>query len=700
MTQKENNEKLSLMDALFRRDRDAVAECMEHLDELSQQDKNISLSLLCCEGITEPVRQLIEAGADINNIDYRGGTPLMCSLAAEKRECAEMLLSLGADPSITLDFEDTHITAIEAALRSDYLDIAEKIADSGKDFCGKSDMAIPLAICIDKGEKKLFLKILPKAKKLDLVNKKTLLMVAMEKYEKDKDSLFFDVLIEDKRVDINFRTPLFGTALEFAVRRHLSEFARRIIAKGADIRSVGKDGVNVMHIAADNGDTQMIQFLMSKGLSVNIRDKEDKTPLMYVTEGDHREAAYFLIKNGAEINTQSRDGMTPLMLAFANKNQVLASWFLKLNAHLYLANSRGWAAFRFAALAGDTSKMDIMLKSGGVNPNKRDDAYVTPIMTAARHGTVETVKKLIESGAEIDSRDERDCTPLMYAASSSRNILNTMLLKGADINAKDKEGFTALSYAVIYEKKENVILLLQKGAKLDVVNSDGETLLHLAARGNSRESLDISRLLLEYGVERNDRDKKGNTPLMIAARNEDKQLVNLLLDNGADPNIPNEEMEYPLIAAIIAGNREIISSLFDKGADSNIMDEEGHTPLMLASVMPEQVQIVDMLVKNKAKVNAQDKEGMTALMYACRALNVDAVSYLVKYGKADLSIKDKEGHVAEEYADLRMSVIEKALRSEDIDENDQKKLKKGGIGFDLSGNDEPKKKKRFFEDRN
>lgn len=713
MENNENTEKMTLIEALDSRNRDAIRECLDRLDELSQEDKNVSLSYICSEGAVDLAQQLLSAGADINNTMYRGTTPLLCALLSKQKECAEMLFDKGADPSITIDLGPVFIgvdakdiiAPVELAIGYGFEDLAAKIIDSDKNYWGDCDLSNGLDDSITHGYKDLFAKMLPKATNLNMVanNKKTLLIIAMEMYKKTRDSFFFDILVEDKRVDINYRSPMYGTPLEYAIRNMLSVFARRLIEKGADLKATGKDGMSVMHIAADNGDTAMVQYLMTKGMSVNIRNKEDETPFMYAVAGDHKDTVSALAKAGAKINVQSRDGMTPLMLSLLHKNLAIASWLLKNKADLYPSDSRGWAALRYAAVAGNTAIIEQMLRFGDANPNKHDNDYVTPIMTAARHGTLEAVKMLIGYGAEISSGDDKERTPLIYAATASRQMLNLLLLRGADINAKDQDGWTALHYAVLYENINNVKLLIQKGAEVNVATSDGEYPLHIVTRNATRESYDIANLLMEYNAERagiNKRDKKGNTPLMLAIRNEDRPLVKSLLDNGADTEIPNAERETPLMVAVNIGNKDIISYLLDARADINARDKEGHTALMFASANPNLMNIVDILVKNGADVNARDKEGMTALMYACLLLNSDAVSYLVKYGKADLSIKDNEGNVAEYHANVRLSVIAKALRSEEIDEKDQKKIKKGNIGFDLSGDDEPKKKKQTaFEDR-
>ena len=701
----EQEEKVTLFEALESENRGGIEECLSRINELDQSDKNLSLMFLCYQGAADIVKQLIAAGADINS-KIENTTPIAHALYGNHPEIALMLMEHGAD--LSLEIYNSRIEAyeapIESALFNKHYDIVEAMLDSGKDLCRKSDLVYGLASCIRENMGAIFSKLLPKSKNLNYVfdSGRTVFIYAIDNFKKTKDSFFFDNLIGHNLVDINFRTIL-GTPAEYAVRNKCGELAKKLIEHGADIKSTGKDGTTLLHIAADNGDKEMIEYLIGKGIPVNIRDMEDETPFMRAVFGDHRDAVLLLYKLGAKINVQGRNGMTPLMLALINKNLAISAGLLKCNADLYPSNSEGRAALRYAAMLGNTTIMDLMLKAGEANPNKRDNNYVTPLMTAARSGTIEAVKKLLDNGAELEAGDDGDRTPLMYAASASnREMLNLLLLRGANIEAKDKDGFTPLMYAVIYEQGANAKLLIQKGANIFDTDKAGENVLHIAAKNYTQASLNMSDLLMDYGAQPNIQDEKGNTPLMIAVQNEDVKLVNCLLARGANPNIPDKEDYYPLFEAVNKGNKKIINSLIKYRADVNVADKYGYTALMYASVLKD-VEISDILVSSKANVNAKDKNGMTALMHAAAMLNTDIVSYLVKRGKADVNLTDNEGTTAEDYASTRLSVMKKALSSEEIDEKDKKKIKKSNIGFDLSGDgdEEPKRKKKpSFEDAN
>lgn len=82
-----------------------------------------------------------------------------------------------------------------------------------------------------------------------------------------------------------------------------------------------------------------------------------------------------------------------------------------------------------------------------------------PLSVAISKGEIETVKKFIEYGADVNEK-LNGITPLMYAARYNKvEIIKYLLLKGADRNIKDSQGFTALKYAELSNAYEAIAIL-------------------------------------------------------------------------------------------------------------------------------------------------------------------------------------------------------------------------------------------------
>ena len=74
-------------------------------------------------------------------------------------------------------------------------------------------------------------------------------------------------------------------------------------------------------------------------------------------------------------------------------------------------------------------------------------ADIDYLLTASSKGDLASVNAMLESGANVNIKDENDITALMYAARKNRSeVALSLINKGADINAKDKGGWTPLMF--------------------------------------------------------------------------------------------------------------------------------------------------------------------------------------------------------------------------------------------------------------
>lgn len=123
----------------------------------------------------------------------------------------------------------------------------------------------------------------------------------------------------------------------------------------------------------------------------------------------------------------------------------------------------GITLMAFSSLSFATSTTVVsnqkMLKISKVSP--------APLVVAISKGEIETVKKFIEYGADVNEKSN-GLTPLMYAARYNKvEIIKYLLVKGADRNIKDSQGFTALKHAELSNAYEAIAVL-----KSTTVNED------------------------------------------------------------------------------------------------------------------------------------------------------------------------------------------------------------------------------------
>ena len=131
----------------------------------------------------------------------------------------------------------------------------------------------------------------------------------------------------------------------------------------------------------------------------------------------------------------------------------------------------------------------------------------------------------------------------------------------------------------------------------------------------------------------------GNTPLHIACKTGNMEIVKYLLKEGAEIDSKDFASWTPLHFACQYSHLEITKYLIEEGAEVNCCNNFGWTPLHIASEKGD-LNLVEYLLDHRADINKQDMYGQTALHIAARN-KIEIVKYLLYQG-ADKTIKDNK----------------------------------------------------------
>ena len=276
-----------------------------------------------------------------------------------------------------------------------------------------------------------------------------------------------------------------------------------------------------------------------------------------------------------------------------------------------------------------------LLLERGADIESRDFRNLTPLRASL--GRIDVMSFLIRRGANLNAEDDTRGTPLHWASLTGKQDAVELLLKhGADPNRLDNDGLTPLYVAYRDFHYQICDLLLNHGANFVVIpRADGGTLLHLASQdGHNR----FVSLFLDHGANVNSSNDCGWTPLHFASYKGRGHVVQLLLDRNADVNLSDSDGWTALHLASWQGYGGIVGSLLDRGADAKYPNNSGQTPLHLASQKGYN-DIVVSLLDHGADANHSDNQRCTSLHRASQAGLIDTVRLLLDHG-ADPNHRD------------------------------------------------------------
>lgn len=293
-----------------------------------------------------------------------------------------------------------------------------------------------------------------------------------------------------------------------AVRAGDAETVSTLLAAGVDIDTVGSAAHVLLPIAAKEGYLEIAQLLLDAGADVHSTMDGQKpggapliqaSALQYAASWGHLDVAELLLARGADPNqAEHRLGDVPLHDA---------AWFNRADI------------------------VQVLLDNGAVVDQRRMVDGMTPLHLAANNSSVEAAEALLEAGADVNLVEDQAGRPALNIALTSNRVtlindtVRLLLDAGADVNIASDWGTTPLMTAVITfapGRGDRVRWLLEAGADPDRQDMGGKTALHLAARWDNREAVE---LLIAHGAALDIPNIEGKTAMDVAANDEIRDML-------------------------------------------------------------------------------------------------------------------------------------------------------------------------------
>jgi len=167
---------------------------------------------------------------------------------------------------------------------------------------------------------------------------------------------------------------------------------RKFVSGDFSIDTRNAEGNSALHEAAANGAQDSADYLLDRGMAVDLPGGSERTPLMAAVVADQTEMVRWLLRQGADPRLKDQDGFRPLMLAVREGSTGSV-------AELAAYDREDLdPALLLAALVGQADVIDSLTNYGASVYARMEDGR-TPLMIAAENGHVESVKLLLEIGA-------------------------------------------------------------------------------------------------------------------------------------------------------------------------------------------------------------------------------------------------------------------------------------------------------------
>lgn len=334
------------------------------------------------------------------------------------------------------------------------------------------------------------------------------------------------------------------TAIFNAAKTDKPNIINQLIVGGSSIFAKDNIGSTPLHTSVRWNSINSASYLVSHGIDIDAQNLSGKSALAEAVAIGNTEIAHILLENGANINLTDNHGRTILMDSIKSESAATVELLLQYGANPQVQEMNGRNAYHEAALSGNKEIISLIRKAGG-NPLIRDKNGNTPFLLSLDKGE-DVIIELLGQDKTISDSDGNTPAHIAVSKRISPTVMELLVKNGYPIDNRNAIGATPLSLAVSRNDVGNARVLLANGANPFVsIDKNGTNAAVMSLNANSTEILEE---MAKYAGTKS--DMHGNTLLHYAARIASPETVEFLLSLGLDTDATNISDETPYETAL------------------------------------------------------------------------------------------------------------------------------------------------------
>lgn len=438
-----------------------------------------------------------------------------------------------------------------------------------------------------------------------------------------------------EEIDFNLKTVDGDSPLSLALTAEAKELVPILIRGGADVNVRNGQDLTLLHQAILKEDAETSVFLLNQGADMNALTGDQESPLQLAIHCRLPKVVDALCSLGVSFSAPNSKGDPPLWTALESEQDEIAAVLVRhgVDTDCWSAGPEGCLQTLLhraidenresAAIFLIRSRCDLdSPRQPGPNGEGGDEAKdkASPLHLCCQWGLTRVLQALIDHGANVNTIDCNNKTPLHVAIENQHEEIISILLchPSIDLKIRDKSANTPFATALTIRNHKAAQAILERLPNAaEQMDQRGRNFLHVAILKDDLESV---LFLLSIHVDVNSRvhDVNQTPPLHLAAASKNEMLVRNLILAGARINDKDATSKTALHIAAERGNLPAVSALLQNDADYDVIDSDGDNALHIAVREGHFPVVRELLTESKINAEAINLKGRNPMHELCR----------------------------------------------------------------------------------